>query len=260
MDTLPTQGHTVRVQDIEMYYETCGTGAPLLLLHGGGGIGANWGHIFTVPPAGYQLILPDLRGHGRTTNPSATFTIRQVAHDVVALLDHVQLERVHAIGMSLGAKTLLHMATMHPSRIDAMVLVSAAPYFPEQARAIMRQLTVEHRTDAEWHQMRQWHPQGDAQIRTLWRQMQAFAERYDDINFTPPYLSTITASTLIVHGDRDPLYPVALALDLYTAIPHAYLWVIPNGGHSPIFGDLAAPFVDTVLGFLRGEWEGAASH
>src|SRR5947207_2776955 len=83
----------------------------------------------------------------------------------------------------------------------------------------------------EYQLMRQWHQHGDAQIRALWMQGHAFKDSYDDMNFTPPYLSTITARTLIVHGDRDPIYPVSLALEMYQAIPQSYLWVIPNGGH-----------------------------
>ena len=70
-------------------------------------------------------------------------------------------------------------------------------------------------------------------------QMNALKDSYDDMTFTPPYLSTITARTLIVHGDRDPLYPVNLAFEMYAAIPRSYLWVVPNGGHGPIFGDMA---------------------
>jgi pimeloyl-ACP methyl ester carboxylesterase len=240
---------------MEMYYEIRGEGEPLVLLHGGGGIGANWELIFKEPPAAYQLIVPDMRGHGRSTNPSMEFTFRQSALDVFALLDHLGVERFKAVGMSMGAKTLLHMATQQPMRVEAMVLVSAAPYFPEQARTIMRQLSVDNHSEAEWRQMREWHKHGDEQIRALWQIGNKFKDSYRDMNFTPPYLSTILARTLIVHGDRDPLYPVNLALEMYAAIPQSYLWIVPNGGHGPIFGDMSHRFVQTTLAFLRGEWE-----
>ena len=250
MKTTSSTGQTLPVNGMEMYYETRGEGEPLVLLHGGGGIGANWDLIFKEPPKGYRLIVPDLRGHGRSTNPSLVFTFQQAALDVYAILDLLGIERCKAIGMSLGAKTLLHMATQQPSRIEAMVLVSAAPYFPEQAREIMRSLSSENRSEAEWQQMRQWHKHGDDQIRALWRMGNAFKDNYTDMNFTPPYLATISARTLIVHGDRDPLYPVNLAVEMYGAIPRSYLWIIPNGGHGPIFGDMAEPFVRTALAFL----------
>ena len=247
-------GQTVPINGMEMYYEIWGAGEPLVLLHGGGGIGANWRLIFSEAPEGRSLIVPDLRGHGRSTNPSMEFTFGQSAEDVLALTDHLGIMRFQAIGVSMGAKTLLHVATRQPNRVEAMVLVSGTPYFPQQARAIMREINPENRTDQEWQQMRQWHQHGDEQIRAIWRQAKGFADRYDDMNFTAPYLSTITARTLIVHGDRDPLYPVNLAMEMHAAIPDSYLWVVPNGGHGPIFGNMAELFAKTVLAFLSGDW------
>ena len=78
------------------------------------------------------------------------------------------------------------------------------------------------------------------------------------MNFTPPYLATISAETLIVFGDRDPLYPVSLAFELNAAIPGSYLWVVPNAGHAPVFGDGASRFVETATSFLRGGWKRAS--
>jgi len=256
MEASTSKGNVERINDIEMYYETRGDGEPLVLLHGGGGAGVNWELIFDAAPPGYRLVIPDLRGHGRSTNPSTQFSFRQAAKDVLALMDRLRIDRFKAIGLSMGAKTLLHAATQQPARIEAMVLVSATPYFPEQARALMRQLTPETRSEAEWQQMRQWHKHGDEQIRQLWRQMNALKDSYDDMNFTPPLLSTITARTLLVHGDRDPLYPVKLALEMYSAIPRSYLWVVPNAGHGPIFSEMRERFVETAMAFLRGEWDG----
>lgn len=80
------------------------------------------------------------------------------------------------------------------------------------------------------------------------------AERYDDVSFTPPYLGTITADTLIVFGDRDPLYPVSLAFELQAAIPRCHLWVMPNAGHAPVFGPDAPRFAEAATSFLRGDW------
>lgn len=252
---------TTPVNDIEMYYEVTGEGKSLVLLHGGGGIGAHWKLVFPSAPHEYRLVVPDLRGHGRTTNPSGRFTFRQSALDVFGLLDKLGISTFDAIGMSMGAKTLLHMATQQSDRVESMVLVSGTPYFPQQARAIMGGVTPETRTEEEWRQMREWHPRGDEQILAIWRQVNAFKDSYDDMNFTPPYLATIKARTLIVHGDRDPLYPVELAFEMYKSIPKSYLWVVPNGGHGPIFGEstgtgaTTSQFAEIALRFLRNEWK-----
>ena len=63
----------------------------------------------------------------------------------------------------------------------------------------------------------------------------------------------------MVFGDRDPLYPVSIACDLYAAIPRGWLWVVPNGGHGPVFGEQAKPFAETALAFLNGAFRRSSS-
>lgn len=241
------------LEGIDMYYEARGDGPPLVLLHGGLGIGADWRHVFPSDPDGYQVIVPDLRGHGRSTNPGGRFTFRQCAADVIALLDRLGLAEVDAIGMSMGAKTLLHVATMQPHRIGGMVLVSATPYFPTSVRDMMAQYTpaaFEALEPEERAALRARHVRGDDQVRQLYAMTHGFSTSYDDMAFTPPLLATIRARTLIVHGDRDPLYPVELAVEMFRSIPRSALCVVPNGGHGPIFGALAAAFAQTALAHL----------
>jgi pimeloyl-ACP methyl ester carboxylesterase len=244
----------VEINGIDLHYETVGEGAPLLWVHGFMGAGPDWKYIFKEPPAGYRLIAPDLRGHGASTNPSGSFSFREAALDILALLRHLNIDRVKAIGLSGGGITLLHMATVQPASITSMVIVSAPPYFPAQARSIQRQTSESMFGDVEMDLMRKRHLHGESQIQQLFAQSRAFADTYDDVNFTPPYLSRITADTLIVFGDRDPFYPASLALDLHSAIPRSYLWVIPNGGHGPVFGEAAPRFLETAMSFLRGDW------
>ena len=246
---------TIALHGIEMHYEDRGDPAaePLLLLHGFFGTGADWGLVFDLDALAreFRVIVPDARGHGRSTNPGGAFTVRQCALDALALLDALGVGRFRAAGVSLGAKTLLHVATRAPSRVDAMVLVSATPYFPEQARPLMKAAAEAERSSEEWAAMRARHVRGDDQIRDLWRIAGTFATSHDDMNFTPPHLATIAASTLVVSGDRDPFYPVELAVALYRAIPRSRLWVMPGEGHGPIFGAAREAFAATARSFLR---------
>lgn len=246
------QSYLLPLNNAEIYCERRSIGEPLVLLHGFSGAGTNWGLIFQEPPDGYELIVVDLRGHGHSTNPGGVFTHRQAAFDVYALLDKLEIDRFKAIGLSGGGNTLLHMATQQPARVEAMVIVSATPYFPDQVRVLMAQIGPENRTDVEWQQMRKWHIHGDEQIRALWMQANAFKDSYDDMNFTPPLLATITARTLIVHGDKDPCYQNRLITEMSDAIPNSNLWIVPNGGHGPVFGKLRDAFVETALDFLGG--------
>jgi len=237
----------------EMVFELRGEGPPLLLLHGFSGNASDWAHAGREQlEQHFRLIVPNARGHGRSTNPAGSLTHRQCAQDSLALLDHLDIECCQAIGMSMGGNTLLHMATLQPDRLSAMILVSATPYFPAQARAVMR-ATPSEQPPAAWATMRSRHTHGDDQIRALWQHQRGFADSYDDMNFTPPSLARIKAHTLIVHGDSDPLYPVDVVLEMYHAIPRSNLWVVPGGGHVPILADAAKPFLRTALEFLNRE-------
>jgi pimeloyl-ACP methyl ester carboxylesterase len=131
-----------------------------------------------------------------------------------------------------------------------MVLVSATSYFPAQARAIMRKY-AETLTDADRATMRRRHPGGEAQIGGILASVTAFADSHNDMNFTPPCLSTITARTLIVQGDRDPLYPLEISVEMAKAIPRSSLWIVPNAGHGPVGGDRWPEFLRTAVSFLR---------
>ena len=79
----------------------------------------------------------------------------------------------------------------------------------------------------------------------------AFADSYDDMNFTPPCLSTIAARTLIVQSDRDPLYPVEISFEMAKAIPQSSLRIVRNGGHCPITCERWVEFLQTAAAFLR---------
>jgi pimeloyl-ACP methyl ester carboxylesterase len=237
---------------VELYVEERGAGEPLLLLHGLTGTGSDFQHVFDLDALAetYRVIVPDARGHGRSTNATQAFTFRRCALDVLALLDAIGVERARAIGVSLGANTLLHVATHEPARLHAMVLVSGAPRFPEATRGALRAAAAAAHPPDEWAAMRAKHACGDDGIAALWQLPLRFAEDTTDMSFTVGRLASVTARTLIVSGDRDPLYPVELAVELLRGIARSTLWVVPGGGHSPIFLSGREDFVRVALPFV----------
>jgi pimeloyl-ACP methyl ester carboxylesterase len=213
-------GRSLRVEDgAELHLEERGSGEPLLLLHGMMGTGGD-------------------------------FTFARCGRDVLAILDALGIDRVRAVGVSLGAKTLLHVATLAPERVTAMILVSATPRFPEATRGLFREAAAAERSPQEWERMRSIHVHGDAQIAALWAMPRRFGDDASDMSFTPERLRAITARTLLVSGDRDPFYPVELAVELYRGIPRAALWVVPGGMHGPIFVSEREAFVREAMTFM----------
>ena len=245
-----TRGHSVQIRNIEIYYEEYGAGRPLLLLHGFGGCSQNW-HPFTDKLSEqYRLIIVDLRGHGYSTNPENKFTHQQAANDMFLLLEKLGVNHFSAMGMSTGGMVLLHMATSQPSRIESMVLISTTTHFTDQARTIMRRASFDTMPQEVQEMYRECAKRGDEQIRQLITQFNALHENYDDMNFNAQSLSTITARTLVVHGDRDNFFPVEIPVSIYRSIPNAALWIIPGGDHVPIF-DAKVPFTSTAIQFLN---------
>ncbi len=247
-------GKLVNLNGITMHYEEIGTGEPLLLLHGFGMCGrGDWDKIADDLAKTYRVILPDLRGHGWSTNPSGKFTMRQSAQDIRGLLDALGLRSIRAMGISAGGMTLLHLATQDPDRISAMALIGASPYFPEQARQLLRDIGKAPPSKDDIGMLGRCASRGEPQIRDLMRQFLAFKDSHEDMNLTPPYLATIKARTLVIHGDRDEFFPVDIPVQMYQAIPKSQLWIIPNGDHVPIYDARTPEFLRVTRQFLAGD-------
>ncbi len=251
MASAHSAGRTAHVNGVEIYFEVHGTGDPLVLLSGFSGSSQDWKPSLTAWGPDFQIILPDLRGHGRSSILSAPFRHEDAGLDLFALFDHLGIRTFKGVGISAGGNTLLHLATKQPNRVKAMVIVSATPYFPTQARTIMRQYGA-NLPEAEGQRLRRNHVGGDAQIKALLASTVSFADSYDDLNFTPPLLSTIQARTMIIQGDRDPLYPVEISFEMAKAIPNSALWIVPNAGHGPVIGERWFEFIRAAAAFLRG--------
>ena len=250
MTPTPPPGRIETLNGQQLYFEVHGTGEPLLLLHGFSGSSQDWTPSLVQWGTEFQLILPDLRGHGRSGILSKPFRHEDAASDMFALLDHLKITACKGVGISAGGNVFLHMATKQPQRITAMVLVSATPYFPAQARAIMSQY-ADNLPEEQRETLRRRHPGGDEQIKAILASSTSFATSYDDLNFTPPLLSTIQARTFIIQGDRDPLYPVELSVEMARAIPNSRLWIVPNAGHGPVLGARWSEFIQASSAFLQ---------
>lgn len=244
-------GNVIHVNGIDLHYVDRGKGEPLLLVHGFNSCAAEWGSIADALAQDYRLIIPDLRGHGWSTEPASSFSALRSSADISALLNALGLRRVRAIGQSYGGMALLHLATREPDRISSMVLVSSVSQLPDQARAIARGTTVETLPGVLRDRFRSCAAHGDAQMRGVIDRLRSLANDRDDVNFNAAQLHAIRARTLIVQGDRDRMFPVETAFKLYRDIPNSELWIVPGSGHVPIWGDRQPEFLRVTREFLN---------
>ena len=118
-------GEYAEVNGINLYYETHGSGRPLVLLHGGLGSGEMFGPVLGAFAARRRVILVDLQGHGRTADIDRPLDVRFMADDVAALIAHLGLDRPDVAGFSLGGGVALQVAIRHPERVGRVVVASA---------------------------------------------------------------------------------------------------------------------------------------
>ena len=113
------------VNGLQLYYESHGSGRPLVLLHGGLGSGEMFGPILPTLAADHRVILPDLQGHGRTADIDRPIEPALMADDIAALIDELGLDRPDVVGYSLGGGVAMHLAFRYPDRIRRLVAASA---------------------------------------------------------------------------------------------------------------------------------------
>jgi len=118
-------GQYAEVNGINLYYETHGSGRPLILLHGGLGSGEMFGPVLPLLAERHQVIAVDLQGHGRTADIDRPIDVRLMAGDIAALIDHLQLTTPDVVGYSLGGGVALQTAAQFPAKVRRLVMVSA---------------------------------------------------------------------------------------------------------------------------------------
>ena len=118
-------GQYVDVNGLHMYYETHGSGRPLILLHGGLGSGEMFGPVLAQLARNRQVIAPDLQGHGRTADIDRPIDTALMADDIAGLIDHLGIGPVDVVGYSLGGGVALQTAFKYPDKVRRLVAGSA---------------------------------------------------------------------------------------------------------------------------------------
>jgi pimeloyl-ACP methyl ester carboxylesterase len=118
-------GQYADVNGINLYYETYGSGRPLILLHGGLGAGEMFGPILPALTEKHQVIAVDLQGHGHTADIDRPLSLELMGDDIAALIRHLGLDRPDLVGYSLGGGVALQTAIRHPQLVGRLVVASA---------------------------------------------------------------------------------------------------------------------------------------
>jgi pimeloyl-ACP methyl ester carboxylesterase len=250
----PTTTGYADVNGLHLYHEVYGTGTPLVLLHGGMmTIELSFAGLIPDLAERHQVIGVELQGHGRTADIDRPITPTALAGDVVALLDHLGLDRVHVLGHSMGAGTALELAVSHPSRVRSVVAASASvrpegmhedltdPAKQATSTRMPTQQDFEDFRDA--YQRLSPHPEHFQDFLTTLSTSSADLQGWSDAQ-----LAGITAPVLLVLGDRD-FTTVEHGALMQQLIPGSQLAVLPGTTHMEVTrkADLLLPLLRRFL-------------
>jgi len=238
-----------RSDDAEIYYDIAGNGPPVVLLHPFPAHHEFWLPLAKFLSSRYQLILPDLRGHGESTLGEGPATMQKHAADIARVMDAAGVDRAPLIGVSIGGYTIFEFWRRFRDRVSALVLsntkasadnsqaraarIEAAddvlkrgtgPFLESMLQKLLGETTRRSRPDlveGAHRMMRKMSAEGVAGVQ------RGMAERPDSIST----LKTIAVPTLIITGDEDTMTGLPEAEVMKQHIAGAQMKVVAKAGH-----------------------------
>ena len=230
-------GNFVQLNDLNMYYEVHGQGTPLLLLHGGTSTSGSWAAQMPKLSEHFQVITPDIRGHGKSINPSDNLSYRLMAEDIAALITHLGLEKPLVCGYSDGGQICLELGMHYPGLAQVYVAGAVNYESSESFVNFLRSFGIDANGDINLEEFEANAPDFAAYMMQThemnWKELtRQLAKMWaTPLNYTADDFERIVEPTLLVVGDRDAFVPLEQAVAMYRLIPNAELAVAPNSGH-----------------------------
>lgn len=219
-----------------------GSGEPLVLIHGLGEVKEGWQNQFELADQ-FELIIPDLRGHGECTKTDG-ITIHNFASDVIDLLKELEIENAHILGLSMGGAVAQEIYRQDPSLVRSLLLISTFHYFPKKLKGILfenrkakfeavsssgRQL--EHLAHMALYS---WNKDTVEKFSHIFRpKHQIFIESLKtclEVN-NSTLLPKIQVPTLIIGSQYDSVLPVWIQACMHKLIPNSKFIIMRNTGH-----------------------------
>lgn len=240
-----------RVNKIDIYYESHGFGDPILLIPGLGSDANTWAPFVPAFSDRYRIVILENRGSIRSSRPPGPFTTDQMAEDASALLDHLNIQRAHVIGKSMGGMIAQVVAIRFPEKVRSLVLASTLmkhDAYGEEMLELGRTIAEKAGLFATYRQafLMSYSREYCMTNRSRLAEIQELMSRIDEAEALRGYLaqsmacqthdtrgsaSRIKAPALVIVGNDDVITTPQASRELAAAIPRAELKILPRGGH-----------------------------
>lgn len=247
-----------------VYLDLGGNGTPLLLIHGLMVSGAMYQPVLPALSLHYRVLAPDLRGHGRSGSLPGPYHVEQLAHDLMQLLDDLQIDTVNVLGYSQGGAVAQQFAHDYPRRVNSLMLACTFAYNMlsrrEQLEGMLSPWLVRILGVRQMGKLAIENGGGQRVPPETARWLQEIIAANDKANMVAAvkamldfdsrmWLHQIKCRTLVIAGAEDEAVPLAHAQMLAQGVPNAQLRVIDGAGHFMIFTHTDT-LIQTVEAFL----------
>lgn len=250
---------TIEINGFLLYYQVFGDERPgrppIVLIHGATNTGSHdWRTVAPLLAQEYRVIVPDCRGHGKSTNPTLSYSFKEMAGDTASLIHFLGYERAHVIGHSNGGNVALVTLLEHPNVVQTAVLQAANAYVsPDMVEK--EPVKFDH-DNAELHDPNWIQEMIDLHSPThgidYWRSLVQLTlkEIVSQPNYTPQDLAQVQRPALVIQGEFDSVNaPARHAQFIAEHIHGAELWIPEGTGHN-VQLEIALEWVRRVLEFL----------
>ncbi|HET6501685.1 MAG TPA: alpha/beta hydrolase [Amycolatopsis sp.] len=255
MNTLPPEKAAVETtvdhDGVRIRVRRIGTGRPVVLVHGLMASGEVWFRQERPLAQDHDVIIPDLRGHGRSGKPTDGHTVEDHAADLDAVLEALNVERADVVGWSMGAVVAMHYAATRPAKVGRLALLSATPMMVTQEdfehavpfdglRPMLRGLITDFPGTARGFAELLTAPEDDASVVDL---LYSLALETTGITAAAAILGVgcgdlrgaiarIDRPTLVLHGELDQIVPSAAGRWVSEQIPGSRFEVFAGASHA----------------------------
>lgn len=256
------------VDGVEIHYQRLGKGEPVVFLHGLGEIKEGWAFQHELADE-YDLIIPDLRGHGESTTTDG-ITLENFAIDVLNLLDYLGIETAHICGLSMGGVVAQEIYRLAPERCRSLMLVSTFYYFPRTFGTYYYYLRKHRALNLTSDQQRElsartclysWNEElKDTFLKSYKPNKEAYLKSMEaclHVN-NISLVQKIAVPTLVIGGQYDAVTPIWIQIAMHKRIPNSKLVIFKDAGHITKL-EVADQFNQTVRKFLASQQEQAVS-
>jgi pimeloyl-ACP methyl ester carboxylesterase len=256
---------------MKIFFRKSGEGKPLFILHGLFGMSDNWMSLSKkYAEAGFCTYLPDARNHGQSFHTDE-FNYEAMAEDILNLLDAEDLDDASIIGHSMGAKTAMFFAALHPEKVSKLIIADMAPrYYPPSHQKVIAAInsidlnSISSRKEAE-EKLKQSLDESTLQFilkslywketidgkRLAWRfNIKAIEENLDALGQELPPDYIYEGPTLFLRGERSTYITDADKDSIKYYFPNSTIETVPNAGHW-IHADNPEGFLKATLSFLH---------